>query len=303
MSTGGKRPRIHSEINVNRIYISWIIDTAKILTCYGIIEGAVVQNYIIPTVIKNHKDPWDQSNLDYIPNFEDTINSVVRDNLITLTPFGCSYKTLATLQELLGATTSVSHGETTLMVRKQFNSKLTFHLYIHVPIRGAEIQITSVDGWSYGVCGIWNKFGMSSDTLGHLLKGYCKLKVGKVSGIEQRHVKLRKRIFDRIINLLVAGYIFLPELDFTYGVIECDNEQCTICQQDMAEGVNTIILKCGHQYHLDCFSGWAHEKLTEHSFIQCPLCRTEILIETKASVVIQDKTPQPGIINVDEQNL
>lgn len=45
---------------------------------------------------------------------------------------------------------------------------------------------------------------------------------------------------------------------------------CSICLTDIAEGNDTILLPCGHMFHVDCISKW----LGIHN--TCPLCRFEL---------------------------
>ncbi len=48
---------------------------------------------------------------------------------------------------------------------------------------------------------------------------------------------------------------------------------CPIC----IEGINTIILPCGHSFHIDCIRNWfVHEINIEGRTMNCPTCRYNI---------------------------
>ena len=51
---------------------------------------------------------------------------------------------------------------------------------------------------------------------------------------------------------------------------ECKDCACTICRDELSEGEEVVILKCGHPFHLDCIKPW----LQSHS--DCPSCREPI---------------------------
>lgn len=59
--------------------------------------------------------------------------------------------------------------------------------------------------------------------------------------------------------------------DFSKYMVEIDTDnielkECIICYEEFKER-NTIILRCGHFFHIDCINQWFNYKDT------CPICR------------------------------
>lgn len=53
----------------------------------------------------------------------------------------------------------------------------------------------------------------------------------------------------------------------------CHNYNCSICLCDCYRGSRLILGKCGHIYHLQCFSCLNNSNFDE--YFLCPICRTE----------------------------
>ncbi|KAJ3302257.1 hypothetical protein HDV03_005196 [Kappamyces sp. JEL0829] len=61
----------------------------------------------------------------------------------------------------------------------------------------------------------------------------------------------------------------LPRLAFKNS--EHEHKECPVCQDDYAEGVETIVLPCHHMFHPDCILSWLKVNGT------CPVCRLSLV--------------------------
>lgn len=57
-----------------------------------------------------------------------------------------------------------------------------------------------------------------------------------------------------------------------------NNDSCVICLDEIENDINknTIVLKCFHHYHYDCFIDYMKynlQKIKKKSCIECPMCR------------------------------
>jgi hypothetical protein len=77
---------------------------------------------------------------------------------------------------------------------------------------------------------------------------------------------LEERKLDIIIENWIDSKNFIIKKDKEYSKLEC-----SICFEKLNKK-NSISLKCGHDYHLNCLLEWSITKKN------CPLCRNEFIL-------------------------
>ena len=102
-------------------------------------------------------------------------------------------------------------------------------------------------------------------------------------------------------NEIVCVYLFYLYDDVTYNIIDLfknsnikidiekelnklnekiNNEECTICKDEIEEGIK---LKCLHAFHKTCIKEWFNINQT------CPLCRTSFIDKITKLIKIKEK--------------
>jgi hypothetical protein len=84
----------------------------------------------------------------------------------------------------------------------------------------------------------------------------------KIEKLEKININIKK-----FNTYYITKKTYIPKID-SYRTKTTDHYQCTIC---LEEGIDGLVLDCGHKFDLKCISEWFSTNLN------CPTCRTELV--------------------------